>query len=197
MEPKTYFQEPYLFAYDNISPTDFIKFPDTQGIQTLLPAPLLDGSYINPFSTPVLSDKITISTTVYDEFGDPLPGANIHIDGKPIASTYNNGTVTVPGIATSASIIKITYVGMKDYSISAVFLPKKVMMQTEAIELSGVTITIPKKPIITSPSTVVPITPVVAKAGMSWVMWLLILGAGIKGIQHFSTSKPKVVKAKI
>jgi hypothetical protein len=191
MEPNNYFgyQEPYL---DGPS-----KFLNTELADSYYPNRTLATDFFNPLTTPVLSDKITISTTVYDEFGDPLPGANIHIDGKPIASTYNNGTVTVPGIATSASIIKITYVGMKDYSISAVFLPKKVMMQTEAIELSGVTITIPKKPIITTPSTVVPITPVVAKAGMSWVMWLLILGAGIKGIQHFSTSKPKVVKAKI
>jgi hypothetical protein len=197
MEPKTYFQEPYLFSFETTSPTDFIKFPETQGIQTLLPAPLLDGSYVNPFSTPAISDKITISTTVYDEFGDPLPGANIHIDGKPIASTYNNGTVTVPGIATSTSIIKITYVGMKDYSISAVFLPKKVMMEIKAIELDVVTITIPKKPIITTPSTIVPLTPVVAKAGMSWVMWLLLLGGVYKGMQYFKDEKPKTVKAKI
>lgn len=199
MEPKTYFQEPYLFAYDNTSPTDFIKFPDTQGIQTLLPAPLLDGSYINPFSTPVLSDKITISTTVYDEYSNPLPGANIWIDGKWIAETNDNGVVTVSGVATSMSTVKVTHVAMKDYSISAVFIPKKVMMQVNVNELNEVIIKPKPKPttIPTTTATTKDITPVVAKSGMSWVMWLLILGAGIKGIQHFSTSKPKVVKAKI
>lgn len=150
----------------------------------------MNNLFASPFDAPALSDKITISTTVYDEFGDPLPGANIHIDGKPIASTYNNGTVTVPGIATSTSTIKITYVGMKDYSISAVFLPKKVMMKVEAVELGGLTITVPKKP-----DTIVDAPKSVTKAGMSWIMWLLLFGGVYKGMQHFSTSKP--VKAKI
>lgn len=187
------YQQPYLDGLDNMS---YTKNMEINVLQTMLPLPTLDDAFENSFNT-TLSDKITISTTVYDEFGNPLPGANIHIDGKPIASTYGDGTVTVPGIATSTSIIKITYVGMKDYSISAVFLPKKVMMQIEAIQLEGVVIPLKPKTTVPVPSTVVPLTPVVSKAGMSWIMWLLLLGGAYKGMQYFKDSKPKTVKAKI
>lgn len=152
------------------------------------------------FIDPKLSllDKITIATTVYDEFGDPLPGANIHIDGKPIASTYDNGSVTVPGIATSTSIIKITYVGMKDYEISAVFLPRAVRMQPDLIELSGVTIVIPNKiQTLTPPTTaVVPKpTPTTEPSKTNWLLWIGVAGIGFKVFQKMTAGT--TVKAKI
>jgi hypothetical protein len=178
-----------------------ITFENTNPIMTLTPItsyfPITQPIFTTPipvapvFSTPTIDSKITISTMVYDEFGDPLPGANVHIDGKPIASTYNDGSVTVPGIATSTSTVRITYVGMKDYVISAVFLPKKVIMQVDVIALEGVTIIVPKK------DTTVPYSAPVAKAGMSWLLWIALLAAGYKGMQYFKDDKPKTVKAKI
>ena len=194
-------------AYDPVSPTRFnIAIPVLEAIKmnpimTLSPEtsyfPITQPIFTTPipvatvFSAPTIDSKITISTIVYDEFSNPLPGANIHIDGKPIASTYNDGSVTLPGIATSTSIVRITYVGMKDYVISAVFLPKKVIMQVDTIALEGVTIIVPKK------DTVVPYTAPVAKAGMSWLLWIALLAAGYKGMQYFKDDKPKTVKAKI
>ncbi|MFV5702189.1 hypothetical protein ACM55F_09985 [Flavobacterium sp. XS2P12] len=191
MEPKTYFgyQEPFLDGFENL---------ETQFIRTLVPLNTVNTTFVNPISTPILSDKITISTTVYDEYSNPLPGANIWIDGKWIAETNENGSVVVTGAATSISAVKITHVSMKDYSISAVFLPKKVMMQVNVNELNEVIIK-PKPKATTTPTatTTEDIPPVVQQAGMSWVMWLLLLGGVYKGMQYFKDSKPKTVKAKI
>ena len=142
---------------------------------------------------------ITIATTVYDEFGDPLPGANISIDGKAIASTYNNGTVTVPGIATSTSTVTITYVGMKPYSVSAVFLPKIVRMQRDITQLDEVIITIPKKiqtltPAVTATVTPIPtLTPEPSKT--NWLLWIGTAGLVFKVYQHLNSGA--TVKAKI
>lgn len=175
-------------TFENINPVMTLENTYFPIIQPLFTTPIPIAPV---FSTPTIDSKITISTMVYDEFGDPLPGANVHIDGKPIASTYNDGSVTVPGIATSTSTVRITYVGMKDYVISAVFLPKKVIMQVDVIALEGVTIIVPKK------DTTVPYTAPVAKAGMSWLLWIALLAAGYKGMQYFKDDKPKTVKAKI
>lgn len=144
------------------------------------------------FSSPGFNDKITISTTVYDEKGYPLPDANIFIDEIAIASTYNNGTVTVPGIATNMSRVRITHVAMIDYEISAALLPKKVMMKLNINELDEVVIKPKPKP-TTEAAAPAP----VAKAGMSWLLWIALLAAGYKGMQYFKDDKPKTVKAKI
>lgn len=146
------------------------------------------------------SDKITISTTVYDEFGDPLPGANIHIDGKPIASTSASGSVTIPGIATSVSIVKVTYVGMQDYSISAVFVPKQIRMKPSITQLNEVVITIPKKvPVVavaTTPTTTPTTKDTAEPSKTNWLLWLTIAGLGYKAYQRFGP-KSTTVKAKI
>lgn len=171
-------------------------FPTTQPLFTtpIPAAPVFSAPKpaASVFSSPGFNDKITISTTVYDEKGYPLPDANIFIDEIAIASTYSNGTVTVPGIATIMSRVRITHVAMKDYEISAALLPKKVMMQTNINELDEVIIPPRKKP-TTEAAAPAP----VAKAGMSWLLWITLLAAGYKGMQYFKDDKPKTVKAKI
>lgn len=152
----------------------------------------MNNLFASPFDAPALSDKITISTTVYDEYNNPLPGANIWIDGKWVAETNENGFVAVSGVATSISRVKITHVAMIEYSMSAVLLPKNITMQVNVNELNEVIVKPKPKP---KPDTIVDAPKGVTKAGMSWIMWLLLFGGVYKGMQHFSTSKP--VKAKI
>lgn len=193
-----------MIPRDNIY-TDFTFIPTSDyeyytPIKSYVGA-LIQPEEVNPFIAPLktLSDTITIATTVYDEFGDPLPGANISIDGKAIASTYNNGTVTVPGIATSTSTVTITYVGMKPYSVSAVFLPKTVRMQRDITQLDEVIITIPKKIETLTPPT----PPVVAVAPKptaepsktNWLLWIGVAGLGFKVYQKMTSGT--TVKAKI
>lgn len=138
-----------------------------------------------------LTDKITLKTKVVDENGKGLYGANIHIDRKPIASTNYDGTVTIAGIADSFSEVRITYIGKADYVVSAVFLPAKVILKEEAIELDGFTITIPKKTTTTETSTTT-----AEKKPFNWLLWISLLGLGIQVKKYFD-DKNKVVKAKI
>lgn len=135
-----------------------------------------------------LTDKITISTTVYDESGYPIPDANIWIDGKFAKMTDNNGTVTIANVANSMSTVKITHVAKKDYQIMAVFLPKKVMMQWENNMLDEVVVKPLKKP---TPKEAAP----TETKKTNWLLWFAAIGLGVKAYQYFSSEK--VVKAKL
>lgn len=134
--------------------------------------------------------KITVTGSVLDEYGDPLPIANISVDGKATAQTDYNGKFTIYNLLPTA-IVRVSYMGMGDYSAVASQFPSKIQLKTTAIALEGVTINVPKKD-----TTVAYATPV-AKAGMSWLLWVAVLAAGYKGMQYFKDDKPKTVKAKI
>lgn len=134
--------------------------------------------------------KITVRANVLDEYGDPLPIANISIDGKATAQTDYNGNFTIPNVL-PASTVRVTYMGMSDYTAIASQFPSKIQLKTTAIQLEGVTIIVPKK------DTTAPYAAPVAKAGMSWLLWVAVLAAGYKGMQYFKDDKPKTVKAKI
>ncbi len=147
-----------------------------------------------------MAEKITISTVVYDEFGSPLKSANISIDNKAIASTNNNGTVTIPNIATMFSLVKISYVGMKDYVVSAVFLPKAVHMVQLTTELPEITIVVPKniKMMTTDGQKINTETQnkstVTEPKKVNWLLLIAFAGLGFRAYEHFY---PKTVKAKI
>lgn len=139
-----------------------------------------------------LTDKITLRTKVVDEYGSPL-NANIWIDRIKIAQTNNDGSVTIPGIADSFSEVKVTHVGFKDYVISAVFLPAKVILKYDINDLDEVVITVPKKTTTTSESSSES-----KKNPINWLLWISIFGAAIQVKKYFEDQdKNKVVKTKI
>lgn len=122
--------------------------------------------------------KKTISFTVADAT-ETLPGANIAINGVGTAQTDNYGLVTLPNIPIDA-VIKITYVGYKDYIVSASAIPNKVIMTVDALELKEVVLQNNyKKP-----------------TSNTWAWWLLG-GLAAVGIYKYSKTGAKVVRAKI
>lgn len=143
-------------------------------------------------STALVTTKIPVNLIVYDEFGSPLPLANIHIDGKMIASTGNDGTVYIPNVATSTSIVKVTYMGMIDYTNKASLLPKTITMKPSITQLETVVINAYKKPTTAPLETAKP-----AQAKTNWLLLLIALGIAYKGIQHYSGPDKKIVKAKL
>jgi hypothetical protein len=157
----------------------------TMGLEpmTLTPKPVTTTN-----STTVKLSTMTLSFKVLDEFGDPLPLANISVDGKATAQTNNNGLVTISNLAPS-QIIKVTYMGLSDYVSTVGVFPGVVTMKTTAIQLDGVTIIVPKK------ETTVPVTGTASKAGLNW-LWILLL-AGTARKMYLESQKSKTVKAKI
>lgn len=174
-----------------------ITFEPMIPIMTLTPEtsyfPITQPLFTTPIPVaPVFTStmKITVRANVIDEYGDPLPIANISIDGKATAQTDYDGNFTIPNVLPT-SIVRVTYMGMGDYAAVASQFPSKIQLKTTAIQLEGVTIIAPKK------DTTVPYSAPVAKAGMSWLLWVAVLAAGYKGMQYFKDDKPKTVKAKI
>lgn len=168
-------------------------------IKTIIPLPTVATMGLEPMtltpkpvtttnSTTVKLSTMTLSFKVLDEFGDPLPLANISVDGKATAQTNNNGLVTISNLAPS-QIIKVTYMGLSDYVSTVGVFPGVVTMKTTAIQLDGVTIIVPKK------ETTVPVTGTASKAGLNW-LWLLLL-AGTARKMYLESQKSKTVKAKI
>lgn len=186
---------PTIMPPKNMFPN--IVTPVANPIMTLTPTtsyfPITQPIFTTPIPVaPVFTStmKITVRGNVIDEYGDPLPIANISIDGKATAQTDYDGNFTIPNVLPT-SIVRVTYMGMGDYAAVASQFPSKVQLKTTAIQLEGVTIIVPKK------DTTVPYTAPVAKAGMSWLLWIALLAAGYKGMQYFKDDKPKTVKAKI
>lgn len=169
-------------------------------VKTIIPLPTVATMGLEPMTlTPkpvttttnsptVKLSTMTLSFKVLDEFGDPLPLANISVDGKATAQTNNNGLVTISNLAPS-QIIKVTYMGLSDYVSTVGVFPGVVTMKTTAIQLDGVTIIVPKK------ETTVPVTGTASKAGLNW-FWLLLL-AGTARKMYLESQKSKTVKAKI
>lgn len=139
-----------------------------------------------PTIVATIQSNTNITALVLDEFGGPLPYANIAINGVPTAQTNTAGVFFINSISPLATI-KVSYVGLADATFIASSLPSRINMKTTAIQLEGVVITIPKKPITT--------TPITSKEPTNWLLWLSLGMAGILVYKKFATGA--VVKAKI
>lgn len=185
-----------------VSPT-LIKFTSTPRPPIRVPfdlsidKPIIDNQMIKTFLPQVNTPKsvlINISGVVYDETGSSLPLANISIDGVGKAQTDYYGKFTILNIAAS-SIVKVTYVGKSDYISKADSLPIKIVLKTTAIQLDGLTITIPKTTIPTTTATPIVVVKDDSKP-TNYLLWFTIIGTGILILKKLNAGA-QIVHAKI
>lgn len=117
---------------------------------------------------------ISIKAQVFDEFKNPHPLANIAIDGKPVATTDNNGFFNIPNVS-NKSIVTISYVGLKPVQYPAFQLPKQIFMEVSRDQLPGVTIVNQFKK-------------------SNWLLWMGVVGLGIAAFAGKKTIQYKRAK---
>lgn len=113
---------------------------------------------------PALAEPITVSGTILDEMGEPLPGANISASSTPNTGTTSdiNGNFTITNFP-SEDDLKISFVGFKTETLSP-GQNLRVTLKEESFKINDVTVvaTWESKPCSTDQ-----LTAINAKSGMT------------------------------
>ena len=79
---------------------------------------LITSLFVLCFAVTAWAQKVTISGTVVDNEGEPLPGATVVVmqtDSSQVTgqSTKNDGTFSIAGIKVGEHLVRTSYVGYK------------------------------------------------------------------------------------
>ena len=113
---------------------------------------------------PALAEPITVSGTILDETGEPLPGANISASSTPNTGTTSdiNGNFTITNFP-SEDDLKISFVGFKTETLSP-GQNLQVTLKEESFEINDVTVVATWK---STPCSSAQLTAINAKSGMT------------------------------
>lgn len=113
---------------------------------------------------PALAEPITVSGTILDEMGEPLPGANISASSTPNTGTTSdiNGNFTITNFP-SEDDLKISFVGFKTETLSP-GQNLRVTLKEESFKINDVTVVATWE---SKPCSSAQLTAINAKSGMT------------------------------